>query len=133
MCALKQQRLLGATVTGERDLTAFVYCPRASCIMKPRQLDRYEYSPETAEIYAALGIENTTYEIGFGEVQRLLGDIRGKSFLDFGCGAGRTGELLRLLGARTVYAVDHDCNMISVAQKKLLPGIEFMTISDRIP
>jgi hypothetical protein len=48
---------------------------------------RYSYSNDNAALYGSLGIEGTTYEIGFDAVAELLGDISGKDFFDFGCGA----------------------------------------------
>jgi hypothetical protein len=38
---------------------------------------RFSYASGGAELYDALGIEGTTYEIGFGAVRRALGDIQG--------------------------------------------------------
>ena len=81
---------------------------------------RYSYTDGNAELYGLLGIEGTTYRIGFDAVAKLLGDVSGKAFLDFGCGTGRSARFLRGLGAQHVYAVDHDQNMISQA---LTPGL----------
>jgi SAM-dependent methyltransferase len=77
--------------------------------------DRYRYTGANAEAYGSFGIEGTTYQIGFDAVAELLGDISGKVFLDFGCGAGRSARFLKGLGARQVHAVDHDQNMIDQA------------------
>ena len=52
----------------------------------------YSYTDGTAELYGLLGIEGTTYQIGFDAVAKLLGDITGKTFLDFGCGTGRSAR-----------------------------------------
>src|SRR2546423_497628 len=93
----------------------------------------YEYNPEYAAIYSALGIENTTYEIGFKEMQELLGDIRGKAFLDVGCGAGRSSIFLKMLGAKKVHGVDHDNNMIAIAKTIIDPQLEFIIIDGVIP
>ena len=79
----------------------------------PHRQDRYSYTDGNAELYGLLGIEGTTYRIGFDAVAKLLGDVSGKAFLDFGCGTGRSARFLRGLGAQHVYAVDHDQNMIS--------------------
>ena len=70
--------------------------------------DRYRYTGANAEVYGSFGIDGTTYQIGFEAVAELLGDISGKTFLDFGCGAGRSARFLKRLGARQVYVVDHD-------------------------
>jgi|GEM_PF-5470395 len=61
--------------------------------------DRHEYTAASAKLYGSIGIEGTTYEIGFDAVRELLGDIRDKTFLDFGCGAGRSTAFLMALGA----------------------------------
>ena len=80
---------------------------------------RYSYTDGNAELYGLLGIEGTTYQIGFDAVAKLLGDVSGKAFLDFGCGTGRSARFLKELGARHVHAVDHDQTMIDQA---LSPG-----------
>ncbi len=82
----------------------------------------YRYTDGNAELYGSLGIEGTTYQIGFDAVAKLLGDIRGKTFLDFGCGTGRSAGFLKELGAAHVYAVDHDQNMIDQALSRELGG-----------
>ena len=61
---------------------------------------RYAYTGGNAELYGSLGIEGTTYQIGFDAVAGLLGDITGTTFLDFGCGTGRSARFLKALGAR---------------------------------
>jgi SAM-dependent methyltransferase len=63
----------------------------------------------------------------------LLGDISGKTFLDFGCGAGRSARFLKELGAQHVYAVDHDQNMIDQALSQALDGVTFLHIDGPIP
>ena len=94
---------------------------------------QYKYSGGNAELYGSFGIEGTTYQIGFDAVAMLLGDIRGKTFLDFGCGTGRSARFLRELGARHVYAVDHDQNMINQALTQELKGATFLRIDGPIP
>jgi SAM-dependent methyltransferase len=94
---------------------------------------RYSYTGGTAELYGLLGIEGTTYQIGFDAVAQLLGDTTGKVFLDFGCGAGRSARFLKGLGAQHVYAVDHDQNMISQALSRELQGVTFMRINGHVP
>ena len=94
---------------------------------------RYSYTGANAERYGSFGIEGTTYQIGFDAVAELLGDIRGKTFLDFGCGAGRSARFLKRLGARHVYAVDHDQNMIDQGLARELDGVTFLHIDSAIP
>jgi len=94
---------------------------------------RYRYTDANAEAYGSLGIEGTTYQIGFDAVARLLGDISGKSFLDFGCGTGRSARFLRKLGAQRVHAVDHNQSMIDQALSQEMDGISFLRTDDTVP
>jgi SAM-dependent methyltransferase len=95
--------------------------------------DRYSYTAGNARLYGSLGIEGTTYQIGFDAVRELLGPIEGKIFLDFGCGAGRSTAFLRALGARHVYGVDHDQDMIGEAESRGLGGVTFFHSDGAIP
>lgn len=95
--------------------------------------DRYSYACGTAELYDTLGIVGMTYEIGFDAVRRALGDIRGRTFLDFGCGTGRSATFLRSLGAGHVHGVDHDPSMIERAVAKRLDGVTFTRIDQGVP
>jgi SAM-dependent methyltransferase len=94
---------------------------------------RYRYTGGNAELYGSLGIEGTTYQIGFDAAAELLGDITGKTFLDFGCGTGRSALFLKGLGARHVYGTDHDQDMIGQAQARELDGVTFLLIDGPIP
>jgi SAM-dependent methyltransferase len=94
---------------------------------------RYNYTDGNAGLYGLLGIEGTTYQIGFDAVAELLGDITATTFLDFGCGTGRSARFLKQLGARHVYAVDHDQNMIDQALSQDLDGVTFLRIDGPIP
>jgi SAM-dependent methyltransferase len=94
---------------------------------------QYRYTDANAEAYGSLGIEGTTYQVGFDAVARLLGDISGKTFLDFGCGTGRSARFLRGLGAQSVYAVDHDQSMIDQARCEETDGIIFFRIEHAVP
>ncbi len=95
--------------------------------------DRHEYSAVGARLYGSIGIEGTTYEIGFDAVGEMLGDLSDKTFLDFGCGAGRSTAFLIELGAGHVYGVDHDSNMLAVAQSRGIAGATFLPGGDEIP
>jgi len=101
--------------------------------MGPDADGRYAYADGNAELYGSLGIEGTTYQIGFDAVAELLGDITGTTFLDFGCGTGRSARFLKALGARYVYAVDHDQDMIGQALSRKLDGVTFIRVDDTIP
>ncbi len=96
-------------------------------------MKKYEYKPENAMSYGEIGIEGTSYNLAFCETKRMLGDIRGQKFLDFGSGAGRSAKFLKNLGAEKVIGVDHNHTMITLAQADQRDGIEFHLITDRIP
>ena len=105
------------------------YLGTVAIVMRPDGGDRYSYTAGGAKIYSTLGLEGTTYEIGYDRVRELLGDsVTGRIFLDFGCGAGRSTAFLRALGARHVYSVDHDQNMIDMALAAGLDGVEFLSL-----
>jgi ubiquinone/menaquinone biosynthesis C-methylase UbiE len=91
----------------------------------------YRYSPENARIYGQLGVIGTTYEVSFNEVGRLLGNLHGKTVLDFGTGTGRSARLLKTLGAEKVIGVDHGENMIAQAKANHDEAIEFYLITDQ--
>jgi SAM-dependent methyltransferase len=101
--------------------------------MGPDADSRYNYTDGNAKLYGSLEIEGTTYQIGFDAVAKILGDITGKTFLDFGCGTGRSVRFLEALGAQHVYAVDHDQNMIDQALSQELHGVTFLRIDGPIP
>lgn len=94
---------------------------------------RYSYTADNARLYGSLGIEGTTYQIGFDAVRELLGPIEAKIFLDFGCGAGRSAAWLRALGAGHVYGVDHDRDMIGEAESRGLDEVTFFHTDGTIP
>lgn len=72
----------------------------------------HKYTSDSAKLYKQLGIKGTTYEPGFEEAARLLGDLSEKTVLDFGCGTGRTTRFLKELGAEAVIGVDVNPNML---------------------
>src|SRR5437764_3212090 len=47
-----------------------------------------------------------------------LGDVRGKTVLDYGCGAGENATVLSMLGANTV-GVDLSPDLIALAEQRL--------------
>ena len=49
---------------------------------------------------------------------RLLGDVRGKSILDMGCGDGHYTRLVKRAGAREVTGVDISAEMIRLAEEE---------------
>ncbi|MBU0732104.1 class I SAM-dependent methyltransferase [Patescibacteria group bacterium] len=95
--------------------------------------EKYEYNQSGAEAYKELGIEGTTYEMSFSEMKRMLGNIQGMNFLDFGCGSGRSARFLKTLGAKNVIGVDHNESMIKQAKATAVQGIDFRLIKEKIP
>jgi SAM-dependent methyltransferase len=92
-----------------------------------------QYSAGDASAYDALAIGGTTYEIGFCEVRRMLGDISGHVFLDFGSGTGRSSRFLHDLGAQQVYGIDHSDEMIRKASARSGEGIVFLKSEGEVP
>jgi ubiquinone/menaquinone biosynthesis C-methylase UbiE len=90
----------------------------------------HTYSPENAHTYSQLGVIGTTYEISFNELSKMLGNLQGKTILDFGTGTGRSARLLKTLGAEKVIGVDHDENMIAQAKANHDEMLEFHLLAD---
>lgn len=93
----------------------------------------YKYTDQNAEAYSKLGIVGTTYEPGFNEARKIFGNLKGRTALDFGAGAGRTAQLFLSMGAARVVGVDHNKSMIDQAKKILEERLEFITIDKEIP
>jgi 2-polyprenyl-3-methyl-5-hydroxy-6-metoxy-1,4-benzoquinol methylase len=51
----------------------------------------------------------------------LLGDVRGKSVLDLGCGSGESVVILAHLGAK-VLGIDISPDLIAIAEQRLREG-----------
>lgn len=82
-----------------------------------------------ANEYEAYGKEATTdIEIGYKNVLKSMGDVRGKRVLDYGCGVGKFSRILKDLGAEVV-GVDIAEKELLIAQKQNL-DIEFLTIKE---
>ncbi len=72
----------------------------------------------------------TLWRLGYPVVKDLLGDIAGKSVLDYGCGTGTFSRFLQSKGA-FVTGVDVSENMIEVAKKNSSDTIVYHSISDK--
>lgn len=70
----------------------------------------------------------TLWRLGYPVVKDLLGDVKGKSVLDYGCGTGTFSRFLRSKGA-IVTGVDVSENMIEVAKRKGPDQIVYYPIS----
>jgi ubiquinone/menaquinone biosynthesis C-methylase UbiE len=73
----------------------------------------------------------TLWRLGYPVVAELLGDVTGKSCLDYGCGTGTFCRFLHSKGA-TLTGVDVSENMINVAKRNSNHMIDYHTISDNI-
>ncbi len=70
----------------------------------------------------------TLWRLGYPVVTDLLGDIAGKSVLDYGCGTGTFSRFLQSRGA-SVTGVDISENMIEVAKRNSPGKITYYSIS----
>jgi ubiquinone/menaquinone biosynthesis C-methylase UbiE len=89
-----------------------------------------KYSPENANTYSQLGVIGTTYEMGFHALSAILGDLEGKTALDFGTGTGRSARLLKALGAQKVIGVDCNENMIAQAKANNTEALTFYPLTN---
>jgi ubiquinone/menaquinone biosynthesis C-methylase UbiE len=71
----------------------------------------------------------TLWRLGYPVVAKLLGDVTGKSCLDYGCGTGTFCRFLQSKGA-SLTGVDVSENMIKVAKRNSNNMIDYHTISD---
>jgi ubiquinone/menaquinone biosynthesis C-methylase UbiE len=69
----------------------------------------------------------TLWRLGYPVVKDLLGDVKGKSVLDYGCGTGTFSRFLQSNGA-IVTGVDVSENMIEVAKKGCSDTISYYSI-----
>lgn len=89
-------------------------------------MDNYD---DIADEYDAYGDEAVTdIEIGYKNVLKLLGNVRGKKILDYGCGVGKFSRILKDLGA-DVIGVDIAEKELTIAAQKN-PDIVFLTVED---
>ena len=59
----------------------------------------------------------------------LLPEIKGIDVLDLGCGAGELCRRMKTLGANRVTGVDISHNMLKLAQREALPGVDFQNMA----
>lgn len=52
-------------------------------------------------------------------IDALVGDVKGKSILDLGCGSGKDGQLLLKQGAAYYHGVDGSDNMVALAKETI--------------
>lgn len=67
-------------------------------------------------------------------IKESLGNLRGKTVLDLGCGHGKDLRMFREMGAKEVYGADPSEYMISEAKKKARPEDKlFVASSESLP
>ncbi len=81
-----------------------------------RQFTSQDYTPKHADVYAAR-YDDGVHEVKVQVVRRFLGDVRGMTVLDLGCGVGNFSALAATLGARPV-ACDFAEAMITRAAQR---------------
>ena len=78
---------------------------------------RYDFGRNWSTL--AEGFEDDHVARAGKDLQRLVGDIAGQTFLDLGCGSGLHSVAALRLGAGAVYAVDYDPRCVEVARATL--------------
>ncbi|MBU1198754.1 MAG: class I SAM-dependent methyltransferase [Nanoarchaeota archaeon] len=84
---------------------------------------------EIAEEYYYKGYTASDWELGYYFVNEMLGNIKGKTILDYGCGSGKFTRHLRNKGAKLI-GVDISENAIKIAKEKSQKDILFKTIKN---
>ncbi|UMZ10723.1 class I SAM-dependent methyltransferase [Pseudomonas sp. MPFS] len=88
---------------------------------------------ELSNIYTSMAEWPFRREIEIPSVLELLGDIKGKRVLDYGCGEGTYSRLLKSLGAESVTGFDLEKGMLVQAEniERVSPcGIEYVSELD---
>jgi SAM-dependent methyltransferase len=88
-----------------------------------------------AEAYAKLAFPGTYY-LAYRDLPAIIGEhVRGRTALDFGCGAGRSTRFLRSLGFEAI-GIDVSASMIQLARKaapegqyELVPDGDFTSLA----
>lgn len=79
------------------------------------------YSPDDADGYSKLTSEASTYQFGLKLLAETVQGLKTRgTYLDFGCGTGRTSELLTevIPYGSNVYGIDANPEMIKIAKEK---------------
>ena len=79
------------------------------------QAQAYSCLAVNANNYSNIGFTGT-YKRTFIKLKEIIGEIKGKNWLDFGCGAGRSTSFLADLGANPV-GIDKSREMVDKAKK----------------
>ncbi|HEY0462288.1 MAG TPA: class I SAM-dependent methyltransferase [Pyrinomonadaceae bacterium] len=81
-----------------------------------RETENLRLDEKTVERYLNPPAE-TPYQLEFA--YHLLGDVRGKTVLDYGCGAGENSVLIAAHGAEKVIGIDISPELVELGQKRL--------------
>jgi 2-polyprenyl-3-methyl-5-hydroxy-6-metoxy-1,4-benzoquinol methylase len=84
---------------------------------EPESGTRYDFGRNWSEL--AAHFDDRHIDEACVNLKRLVGDLRGKSFLDVGCGSGLHSLAAVRLGARQVYALDYDNRCVDTARAVL--------------
>ena len=82
---------------------------------------------DLAEEYTRRDFPRDDWIYGYQPVLELLGDIKGKRILDYGCGSGKFSRVLAEKGAEVV-AMDPTENMLALARTKNCQRINYQRI-----
>ena len=74
---------------------------------------RYDFGRNWSDLAARL--DNHHLDEAKRNLARLAGDVRGRNFLDLGCGSGLHSAAALALGANSVVALDYDPVCVSTA------------------
>ena len=98
--------------------------------------DRYYFCMTNGKVWNALAEEYDNkdhavmdWRLGYSVVEDILGEIGGKSILDYGCGSCKFSRRMRDLGA-LVTAVDVSKNAIERAKQRDKTNIDYRVIED---
>jgi len=87
---------------------------------------------QIAEQYKKYGEQATTdWELGHKTVAKLIGPIKGKNILDYGCGNGKFSIYLDRLGARVV-GIDISDSQLEVAKRDNLGSVAYLLDNDPV-
>jgi len=86
-----------------------------------------DYNKVASEYEAYSKDATSDWLIGYPKVLEILGQVRGKDILDYGCGTGKVSRRLRDQGAR-VLGVDVSLPMLEIAKQGDAAGINYRHI-----
>ncbi|TIV68339.1 MAG: methyltransferase domain-containing protein [Mesorhizobium sp.] len=78
---------------------------------------RYDFGRNWSELAARFEEEHLDHACE--DLRRLVGDVKGRTFLDIGCGSGLHSAAALRLGARKVLALDYDVGCVETANAVL--------------